>query len=134
MHAGADVNRLTALLIAAGIGLAAGAGAACKLTADHYQAAAAREQQEAAEAYQARTVELNDIAAQLEQARHERKTVYRTITRDVEKVVTRDVYRNVCLDSDGVRLVNDALAGRASAGQSADAVSAAGAAAGSNGR
>jgi hypothetical protein len=111
-----------------------GAGAGVKITADHYQAAAARSQQEAAGAYQARTVELNDIAAQLEQSRHERKTVYRTITREVDKVVSRDVYRNVCLDSDGVRLVNDALAGRASAGQPADAVPAAGAAAGGNGR
>lgn len=134
MHAGADVNRLTALLIAAAIGLAVGAGAACKLTADHYEAAAARAQQDAADAYQARTVELNHIAAQLEQARHERKTVYRTITRDVEKVVTRDVYRNVCLDADGMRIVNDALAGRAGAGDVAATVPAAGATAASDGR
>jgi len=128
------VNRLTALLIAAGIGLAAGASAACKLTADHYEAAAARAQQEAAAAYQARTEELNAVAAQLEQSRHERKIVYRAIARDVEKVVTRDVYRNVCLDADGVRIVNDALAGRPGASDTAAALPAAGAAAGNNGR
>jgi O-acetyl-ADP-ribose deacetylase (regulator of RNase III) len=39
------------------------------------------------------------------------KVVYRTITRDVEKVVTRDVYRNVCLDDSGLLLANAALAG-----------------------
>lgn len=97
--------------IVAALVFTAGAGAAYKLTADHYDAKAAAQQQAAAEAYQARTVELNAIAAQLEQARHDRKTVYRTITRDVEKVVTRDVYRNICLDDDGVRAINDALAG-----------------------
>ena len=128
------MNRLTALLIAAGIGLAAGAGAAYKITSDHYDAAAARAQQEAAAAYQARTVELNAIAAQLEQSRHERKIVYRSIARDVEKVVTRDVYRNVCLDADGVRIVNDALAGRTGTGQPADAMPATGTAAGNDRR
>ena len=110
-----------------------GAGAAYNLTADHYDAKAAKAQQAAAEAYQARTTELNDIAAQLEQSRHDRKTIYRTITRDVEKVVTRDVYRNACLDPDGLRIVNDALAGRASAGHPDAAMPAAGAAAGDNG-
>jgi hypothetical protein len=30
---------------------------------------------------------------------------------EVEKVVNRDVYRNVCLDDDGLRLVNTALNG-----------------------
>lgn len=99
------------IAIALAVGILAGAGPAVKLTADHYKAKAAAEELAAAEAYQARTVELNAIAAQLEQARHDRKTVYRTITRDVEKVVTRDVYRNECLDADGLRIVNDALAG-----------------------
>lgn len=114
------------ILLAAAI-FGAGALAGYKVTADHYTAVSAEALKAAAEAYQARTVELNDIAAQLEQSRHERKTVYRTITRDVEKVVTRDVYRNVCLDADGVRLINDAFAGRASAGDFASAVPATGA-------
>lgn len=39
------------------------------------------------------------------------KVIYRTITRDVDKVVDRPVYRNVCLDDDGMRLANLALAG-----------------------
>jgi hypothetical protein len=103
--------------ICAAIAFTVGAGTSYKLTADHYTAAEAKQQQAAAEAYQARTVELNAIAVQLEQSRHDRKTVYRTITRDVEKIVTRDVYRNTCLDDDGVLLVNSALAGRAYPGQ-----------------
>lgn len=104
-----------------------------RITAEHDAAKAAEAERAAAAAYQARTVELNTIAAQLEQSRHDRKTIYRTITRDVEKVVTRDVYRNECLDTDGLRIVNDALAG-ARTGQPDAAVPTTGAAAGDNGR
>ncbi len=112
-----------------------GATAAYKLTADHYQAAAARSQQEAAEAFQARTVELNQVSAELERARHDRKVVYRTITQQVEKVVARDVYRNTCLDVDGVSIINAALAGKpVDPGQLDATVPAAGAAPGGNGR
>ena len=111
-----------------------GATAAYKLTADHYQTAAAEQERAAAVAYAQRTEQLNAVSADLERARHERKIVYKTITQQVEKVVERDLYRQPCLDPDGVRLVNDALAGRASAGQPADAVPGAGAAAGHNGR
>jgi len=37
----------------------------------------------------------------------------RTITREVERVVESPVYRNVCLDADGLRLVEAAATGRA---------------------
>lgn len=101
------------LAIALAIGIAIGSGSAWKLTADHYDAKAAKQQKADAAAYQARTVELNQVSADLEKARNDRKTVYRTITQQVDKVVTRDVYRNVCLDDDGVRSINSALAGTA---------------------
>lgn len=128
------MNPLTSLLMAALVGVAAGAGSTYKVVANHYRAEAVAQKEADAEAYQARTVELNAIAAQLEQARHDRKTVYRTITQQVEKVVTRDVYRNVCIDGDGLRAINAALAGRADPSQPADAMPAAGAAAGNDRR
>jgi hypothetical protein len=129
------MNRLTCLLIAAGIGFSAGAGSAYKLTADHYSAAAAKEQQDAAEAYQAKAEELNQVSADLERARHDRKVVYRTITQQVERIVTRDVYRNQCVDSDGVSIINAALAGKpVNPAQLDAAMPAAGAAAGNDGR
>jgi hypothetical protein len=68
----------------------------------------------AKEAYDAKAKQYNEASAALEAARNEREIVYRTIEKRVEKVVTRDVYRNVCLDHSGLQLVNDALAGRAS--------------------
>lgn len=67
----------------------------------------------AKEAYDAKAAQYNEASAALEVARNERKIVYRTITKQVDKIVQRDVYHNVCLDDIGVRIINDALAGRA---------------------
>lgn len=39
------------------------------------------------------------------------RVIYRTITQQVDKIVERPVYRNVCLDDAGLMLVNAALAG-----------------------
>jgi methylthioribose-1-phosphate isomerase len=129
------MNGLSLAAIAAAVAFALGAGSGYKLTADHYAAKEAKAQQEAAEAYQAKTEELNAVSAELEKARHERKTVYRTITQQVERIVTRDVYRNQCVDSDGVSIINAALAGKpVDPGQLDAAVSAAGAATGNDGR
>lgn len=86
-----------------------GAAASYKLTADHYQAAAARAQQEAAAAYQARTVELNQVSAELERARREKKIVYRTIEKRVETYIDRPIYLRDCADDDGLRDENAAL-------------------------
>jgi hypothetical protein len=133
MHGGA-MNPLTSILVAALVGMAIGAGGAGKVVANHYRAEAAEQKEADAKAYQARTVELNQVSAELERARHDRKVVYRTITQRVENVVTRDVYRNVCLDADGVLLVNSALTGRASPGEPAAAMPAAGTATGNDRR
>lgn len=57
-------------------------------------------------------------SAKLEKGNADAKVVYRTITRDVDKVVDRVEYRDVCLDPDGLRLANDALRGaRAALGE-----------------
>ena len=51
----------------------------------------------------------------LENQRVQTQIKYRTITRTVEKVVDRPIYRNVCLDDDGVRYANTALTGQVAA-------------------
>lgn len=48
--------------------------------------------------------------------------VYVDRVRTVTKLVARPVYRNVCIDDDGLRLLNDAIAGRPAAGQPAPAL------------
>ena len=55
-----------------------------------------------------------DSAAQVQDtagaaANVERETIVREITREVPKIVDRPVYRNVCVDADGVRLIERAV-------------------------
>lgn len=53
----------------------------------------------------------NQAAEKKEQGDAKAKVVYRTITQTVDKIVDRPVYRNVCLDDDGLRSANAALVG-----------------------
>ena len=63
----------------------------------------------------------NRAATQLEAAHVKTRVVFRTITETVEKIVEKPVYRDMCLDDDGLRAVNTALAGSiAPAAQSVD--------------
>jgi hypothetical protein len=64
-----------------------------------------------------------EASAQLEAARGKTAIKYKTIVKEVEKIVERPVYSTVCFDADGLRLANAALAGSATAaGQPPDRV------------
>jgi len=45
-----------------------------------------------------------------EQAKAEIRTEFKTIYRDVARVVEKPVYKNVCLDEDGIDIINRAIA------------------------
>ena len=60
---------------------------------------------------QAAMRQANDAATKLETAHARIEIKYRTITKEVERVVDRPLYVGVCLDGDGVRLANAALTG-----------------------
>lgn len=47
----------------------------------------------------------------LQDDRAARKTKVKTIITQVEKIIEKPIYRNVCLDPDGLRCVNAALGG-----------------------
>ncbi len=64
---------------------------------------------ESTEREQAAMKQANDAATQLEHAHAKTEIKYRTITKEVEKVIDRPVYTGKCLDDDGLRLVNAAL-------------------------
>jgi len=49
---------------------------------------------------------VSDAVKELENVRAQRKIIVRTVTRQVDKIVDRPIYSNVCLDADGVRSVN----------------------------
>jgi hypothetical protein len=94
--------------------VACGFGAGVKVTNDHWKA----EMLEAAEDHQyalAKAYERNNaIVRELEESRANVRTVYKTITKRVERIVDRPVYVRECLDDDGLHAVNDALRGSAS--------------------
>jgi hypothetical protein len=53
----------------------------------------------------------NTASTKLETGNAEAKVVYRTITKEVDKIVDRPVYVNACFDDDGLRYANAALSG-----------------------
>ena len=55
-------------------------------------------------------------AAELEAERQKKKVVIQKRTVYVDKIVERAVYRNVCLDPDGLRCINAAIVGKDEAG------------------
>lgn len=69
-------------------------------------------------------------SARLEESNAKAKTVYRTITREVDRIVDRPIYRDRdCVDDDGLRAINAALRGpRADPGKPDAAVPGSGAA------
>lgn len=55
----------------------------------------------------------DDLAGQLAALQASRKVTHDTITKYVDRVVDRPVYRAACIDADGLRGINAALAGKA---------------------
>lgn len=77
--------------------------------------------------HEAEVRRLNARTAQTASAGHEAdrervRVEFQTITREVEIVVEKPVYRNVCLDSDGLRLIERAARGGPATGEPGDAV------------
>jgi hypothetical protein len=88
------------------------------------------EQENAALKQQKRDV-MDAAAQQKEDTRNAERTVYRTIVKNVPTYIDRPVYSQPCMDADGLRDINQALAGRLDATRAthpADAVPAADAA------
>lgn len=69
---------------------------------------------------EAEAKQAEQASTKLEASREKAKVVYRTITKEVDKVVTRDVYRNVCLDADGLRIAAAAIRGEIAAPKQPD--------------
>lgn len=101
-------NKLLEILIA--IGLIAGAW----FYAGHRAVAEYKQEQliEQAFATQQQQDKYNDLAHKYETLRDTRTDNARTIIREVEKVVDRPVYRTNCIDSTGMQIANDSIAGK----------------------
>lgn len=53
----------------------------------------------------------SETAKAVERRLQELKANERVITQEVPKIIVRDVYRNVCIDSDGLQLIERARSG-----------------------
>lgn len=71
---------------------------------DHLKAAAAAQAKREEQIGQAQAGDAKAAEADVQ-----RETIVREITREVPKVIDRPVYRNVCVDADGVRLIGRAV-------------------------
>lgn len=52
---------------------------------------------------------INKVSAEYEQLKSEQRVKVETVTREVQKIVERPVYNNVCIDADGLRNINSLI-------------------------
>ncbi|MDP1530299.1 MAG: hypothetical protein Q8M05_13035 [Rhodoferax sp.] len=64
----------------------------------------------------------NRTSTHFEKARTQNETRTRTITVEVDKIIERPVFRNVCIDDDGLRLLNSQIRRDTAPGESGGAV------------
>lgn len=57
---------------------------------------------------------INQVSADYETLKSEQRVQVETVTREVQKIIERPVYRNDCFDSDGVQQLNSLIASGAS--------------------
>ena len=50
--------------------------------------------------------EVNTVSAEYEQLKSEQRVITETKIREVQKIIERPVYNNVCIDADGLRNIN----------------------------
>lgn len=118
-----------ALLLAAVLaGLALGSAGAWQVQAWRWRAADAERLEQEREARRSQERVADQAAQAHERERAALRVQQQVITREVERVVESPVYRNECLDADGLRLVAQAAGAAADPGQPAPAMPAASAA------
>jgi len=61
-------------------------------------------------------------STQFEAKQNETKTEFKTIYRDVEKIVYRPIYANTCFDADGLQLITKATQNTITTGKPSDAL------------
>ncbi|WP_180128910.1 MULTISPECIES: hypothetical protein, partial [unclassified Acinetobacter] len=57
---------------------------------------------------------INQVSADYETLKSEQRVQIETVTREVQKIIERPVYRNDCFDDDGVQQLNSLIASGAS--------------------
>jgi hypothetical protein len=104
-------------LITAAVATATGFGAAWQVQAWRMDAAELERVTAAANARSENERLAHRAATKFETDRSTNATRTRTITVEVEKIIDRPVYRNICIDADGLQLIAAAIARRDPASQ-----------------
>lgn len=102
-------------------GIAIGFAGAWKAQDWRYGAKEAARLSATIQAEKARDKASYDASVKFEKGKTRVETVFQTITETVETIVDRPVYRNICLDTDGVQAIRNATAETAT-GKSGGAV------------
>lgn len=113
--------------IVAAVALVLGFCSAWKIQSWHYAAQASQQAENAREQAVQWSRQANAAAASHEAEKAAIAANVRVITREVAHVVEKPVYRNVCIDADGLRVITDAIGDRAATGQPEPAMPAPGA-------
>lgn len=53
--------------------------------------------------------QINKVSADYERVKAEQSTKFETVTREVQKIVERPVYKSSCIDDDGVQQLNELI-------------------------
>ena len=94
-----------AAVIAGVLGFAAG----WQVSDWRHEATDAERAQQQQKADDAQAVRADSASASHEGVRDQLRTEFQIIYRDRDRVIEKPVYRNVCLDADGLRLVRSAI-------------------------
>ena len=110
--------RIAAVLLVFALGLTGG----WKVQAWRWAASDAKRLASEQEAARAQAMRADKAAASFEAERADQRQAMQIIYRDVERVIEKPIYRNVCLDADGLRLIARAIAPEPAASEPAPAV------------
>lgn len=69
-------------------------------------------EQQHQQAIQKQQTTINKLSSEYETEKANQKVKVETVTKYVDKIVERDVYRNVCIDDDGMQQLNSLIKSR----------------------
>lgn len=94
------------------VGTGIGGFGAHRLTVDSYEAEKATIARVNEKILLANNARIDALSNELEVAKNARIVRYKKITKTIEKFVDRPIYRNDCIDDDGLRAVNSIISDR----------------------
>jgi len=108
---------LTNYLIVGGVSFVIGFGSAWQVQDWRHDSKVLKADQKI-EVRQDQNIDKAQVAStQFEEKQNETKTEFKTIYRDVEKIIYRPVYNNICFDADGLQLITKAVENTISTGK-----------------